>query len=204
MYSKLLYTAAAILSVTLAAEVARRYWNSEPTPAANKESNMATMTDAERLLNDSKHCYEDILAMSDTPEKRAALTLDLFAQFIYLHITTRDCSLGENRTYVDWVRKSKVPNPEHYERLICKAYDEMIVTLPAIRALLEGSAPIVKMTHTYRVSGLDSHLTVSDCIGSDLDIPIDVYVIHIDYIIDIPVKVTLTGIRNVVVIEDIG
>lgn len=180
----------------------------QPTP--NEESKMNNKTEGldELMLSTAKSMYNDIMAATQPGEERSEQVKSLLIQLIYSHVNCRDCKDDVNRTYVNWLRKMSLPNPEHYEAIIRRCADEGITTISGVREIVHthrsGMTIASKEQHHRTVKSLEAIKCIDDAIAAGVTLPDDVYVIKIDSILDIPVKVTLTGQQNVVVLEDIG
>ena len=179
-------------------------------PTSNKDSKMHNKTEAldELMLSTAKSMYNDVMVTTQPGAERTEQIKTLLVQLIYSHVNCRDCKDDVNRTYIDWVRKMSLPNPEHYEAIIRRCADEGITTMSGVREVVfnhrSGMAITTKEQHHRSVKSLEAIKCIDDAIAAGVLLPEDVYVIKIDSILDIPVKITLTGQQNVVVLEDIG
>lgn len=179
-------------------------------PTSNKESKMNNKTEGldELMLSTAKSMYNDVMLATQPGEERNEQVKSLLVQLIYSHVNCRDCKDDVNRTYVNWLRKMSLPNPEHYEAIIRRCADEGIASMSGVREVVfnhrTGMAITTKEQHHRSVKSLEAIKCIDDAIAAGVVLPEDVYVIRIDSILDIPVKITLTGQQNVVVLEDIG
>lgn len=177
---------------------------------SNKETTMnAKDTSLDQLLlSTAKSLYNDVIATTEPGGERNEQVRQLMVTLIYSHVNSRDCTDDVNRTYVDWLRKMALPNPAHYETIIRRCADEGIVTMSGVRTIIDtqqsGMTIVTKEHHRHTVKSLAAIKCVDDAIAAGVYLPEDVYVLTAESILDIPVKVILTGAKNVVVLEDFG
>lgn len=158
------------------------------------------------LLNASYDLYQDICNSKSSDKEKAIEIRNLLTQLVYTHIRVRDCSKEENLTYIDWVRKLKLPNPVIWETIIFSCVTNGAVRLPHIQQIvashLDKVTPKVREAihlTTETLVGLD---TVEAVLATELVIPGDEYTIEVESILDIPSRVILTGKEYRVVIEE--
>lgn len=209
MNTKTLVIGSAVVGITMAGVY---YWRTkdkaETTQPEKRETTMSnTETNLdEMMLSSSKVMYQDVLAsFTDKADQKEQLQ-QLMVQLIYAHLNARDCTNDVNRTYVDWLRKMHLSNPEHYEAIIRRCADEGISSLGPVREVVlthrSGSMFITKQQHEIEVADLSNYTSLEDITSNKLDIPTDAYVLSVERILDIPVKVVLTGRQNVVTLKE--
>lgn len=188
------------------------YWwtQKDTTETTNKRegTDMSSIDKSldEQMLASSKVMYDDIVKAYPEKAERDEQVKQLMVQLIYSHVNSRNCKDDVNRTYIDWIRKMHLANPEHYESIIRHCADNGVSTMSAIRNVINnhktGMVITSKQQHVVEVADLSKYTTLSDITDNKLDIPTDAYTLKIERVLDIPVVIVLTGQQNVVTLKE--